>query len=80
MSTLENNEGSFNVGKSKGKYTKQVINGQELIWNAEYGAWGIFRPHRKNPKTGELEWAKMHGKKAFFIPIYYGPGPAVDTK
>ncbi len=59
--------------QSKSKYLKRIHNGQELTWNQEYGAWGVFRPYRKNPKTGELEWAALHGKRAWFIPIYYGP-------
>ncbi|WP_410513265.1 hypothetical protein PaeBR_02000 [Paenibacillus sp. BR2-3] len=72
MTSIEGSNNSFKARNSKSKYIKRVINGQELIWNAEFGAWGVFRPYRKNPKTGELEWAKMHGKKAFFIPVQYG--------
>ncbi|MEK4474377.1 hypothetical protein NSQ91_14265 [Paenibacillus sp. FSL R7-0048] len=59
--------------KKQSKYIKKVINGQELTWSIEFQAWGVFRPYRKNQKTGELEWAKMYGKRAFFIPVYYGP-------
>jgi len=66
---------STGAGSRKSKYIKKTHNGQELTWSLEHGAWGVFRPYRKDPKTGELQWAKLHGKKAWFIPVHYGPLP-----
>lgn len=55
----------------KKNYNKKFHNGEWLTWSERHQAWGIFRPYRKNPKTGELEWAKLHGHRAWFIPVLY---------
>ena len=37
--------------------------------NKRAGITYIYRPYRRNPKTGVIMWARDYGRKAWKIPV-----------
>lgn len=37
--------------------------------NKQAGITYIYRPYRRNPKTGAIMWARDYGRKAWKIPV-----------